>query len=48
MGEISIVDNVLTLNNQGQIITYHYQPQAKADNTENSSYDDDDNIYEAD
>lgn len=48
MGEISIVDNVLTLNNQGQIITYHYQPQAKTDNTENSSYEDDDNIYEAD
>lgn len=48
MGEISIVDNVLTLNNQGQITTYHYQPESKEDNTENSSYDDDDNIYEAD
>ena len=48
MGEISIVDNVLTLNNQGQIITYHYQPKAKTDNTENSSYEDNDNIYEAD
>lgn len=48
MGEISIVDNVLTLNNQGQITTYHYQPDSKKGNTENSSYDDDDNIYEAD
>lgn len=47
-GEISIVDNVLTLNNQGQITTYHYQPESKKGNTENSSYDDDDNIYEAD
>ena len=48
MGEISIVDNVLTVNNQGQITTYHYQPESKEDNTESSSYDDDDNIYEAD
>ncbi|WP_304653060.1 zinc ribbon domain-containing protein [uncultured Ligilactobacillus sp.] len=48
MGEISIVDNVLTLNNQGQITTYHYQPESKEDNTESSSYDDGDNIYEAD
>ena len=48
MGEISIVDNVLTVNNQGQITTYHYQPESKKGNTENSSYDDDDNIYEAD
>lgn len=48
MGEISIVDNVLTLNNQGQIMTYHYQLESKKGNTENSSYDDDDNIYEAD
>lgn len=48
MGEISIVDNVLTVNNQGQITTYHYQPESKEDNTESSSYNDDDNIYEAD
>lgn len=47
-GEISIVDNVLTVNNQGQITTYHYQPESKEGNTESNSYDDDDNIYEAD
>lgn len=50
-GEIDIVGNTLTVNNQGQITTYHYVPEQRSDSSasetsaEGSSSD---NFYEAD